>query len=913
MSTIKQLLGDYIQSVSELNNDDSVEELFEKLQIGEIQKLNVKVKENAKESRESLHALVGAKYRSLIRIAEDIGNMYEVVSENDKNLSRLCYGKCDFFSFIEPSPLFKFESLEKKEQREKFLENSIYDLLLSIVNDNIIPLSLEILFNEGVTSQWPSSRFVQIARFFYTLEAVFQDELMRNETISKQVHDAQEQINGSLESELVKYTLPLNFSTADDSSFYAKGQFTISSLLCKGKSSLYFDETYDDYLLETNYSRIDEDDEMYADDDMSDDDLCASPFPIVNYIVANIVLNAPTDRSLRNVLDNFVNLRVKYLDRLLKDIFSRTSLEDSESVNFLKIFKYYDSTIQIVKKILFQSCESLRRAFERIDGCNSNKILGTSQSINPKDVNINFGSMPEELLTIEDLDASFKEFPLVFFDFCTNLIKEVQVKSETNKVKAISMIFLIVYDICEGLIILEESNGSNQTSFEIISSITSSDSFLSLVKFALQSIEMIYHSHLELLAPPIHDTNVSNISMKVRSQLINVPEVEETPFRLFSSKKRDYIANNVDDYMTYVSILSCSGSSSVYDEVLQDLENWFNVSYALEAQLLLERFSEKSKLVKLIELLDSLIGTKVQENNWKSETKLRISDELKELNRRLSIDFAQSISRFQEFIDGLLTEYLRTSSFTVLYKLLRLLVVFERNARKLNAKYNKKKTILDYDHEMSSRILSHVIKTVSSASENDQSKFEDEIVGEFTISNSSTYMERPSIGLISLLLQFSQKLIDPMGDFKKRGYSFGDVFLSAEVLPIFVNLKNDWIRKTLIEEKILLCLRSYLGEISSNQECINEKESLPPCERRDMDRVKAALSFFIIQLSYLLQFTQPTRVEIKDPLIQQCDAIIAEAFKKPILLHTEVELLLKNAADFYECNKGLYLPLLNCI
>ena len=114
MATTKHRQSSISTQEDDTNLYSDVDEIFTKLDISQIHQLNKKYRNIIDDTKSNLHDLVGSKYRDLIKIAEDIGDIYQHSSDIDLKVQQLSYKPTKFIS-IYLDNYGKFDSYMRKQ------------------------------------------------------------------------------------------------------------------------------------------------------------------------------------------------------------------------------------------------------------------------------------------------------------------------------------------------------------------------------------------------------------------------------------------------------------------------------------------------------------------------------------------------------------------------------------------------------------------------------------------------------------------------------------------------------------------------------------------------------------------------------------------------------------------------------
>ena len=223
-------------------------------------------------------------------------------------------------------------------------------------------------------------------------------------------------------------------------------------------------------------------------------------------------------------------------------------------------------------------------------------------------------------------------------------------------------------------------------------------------------------------------------------------------------------------------------------------------------------------------------------------------------------------------------------------------------------------------HTLCKDIFGSVVKIIPCVSNNDDSSFI-ESFDKFITNLLSTLNDtlgldlsnRPSLRLSSLMFYLSSKYLSPFTEDYAKDYEYGKLFLNQHVFKMFTESKKEWILEDLIQKRIINELPRSVSNTDDSKESIeNKEEALIENDIASSTITKEKFLLVFTNIVYLLQFANGTPItDVNDSLIQCHIKKLKEAMEDKIDIDDlSMTLIVKNIAEFYKSNRGIYLPLL---
>ncbi|RCK56214.1 hypothetical protein Cantr_05778 [Candida viswanathii] len=200
-------------SDEELGSFTNVDEIFVKHNISQIQQLTKKYKSVIDSTKTDLHNLVGGKYRDLIKIAEDIDDMYQTSNDIDSRIQQLSYKPTKFVSIYLDS-YGKFDSYSRKQNALATKKQTRSIIVRNVINKKLNKLDQKIRL--GMSPLIHTSNFIYYAKVYYTIETLFKDIIQKDESIRLYFYQLKNNLNDYLEKELSCYNLPESIVHTND-------------------------------------------------------------------------------------------------------------------------------------------------------------------------------------------------------------------------------------------------------------------------------------------------------------------------------------------------------------------------------------------------------------------------------------------------------------------------------------------------------------------------------------------------------------------------------------------------------------------------------------------------------------------------------------------------------------------------
>lgn len=935
---------------SDVNNDTSIDDIFTHLTIQQVQKLNKEYKQNVTNAKNDLHGLVGNKYRDLIKIAEDISNMYVVTSEVDQKLSDLSYGSSRFVSFNTLNSFSKYNSSIRKKEASDARRNEKLTILKNIINNQLMSFEIRLLSWHRRPPLKDTSNYIYYAKCYYTLENIFKDTLKTDMHLADKLAAFKASFISFLEAELSSYNAFSLTSYSNDAGKYKPSQNLIWEDIISSSNEYLVDDNLDD-LSDEDEEGISFQDTDYNEDSDTEENLHEtynkSSSPIINYLTAYIILNQNNEEldTLTKVCDKFVNLRYCFLDNVFSKILSTSNSEDTPHINFYKIFKHVENTFDYVSKYFVRETatqnELLRNLKQATGTWKASNSIGFHNWIENEDVKFDQDLVLSNVSSQTAVSVTIDKFSKLLSTFSDNLIK----KNSNNRgegINHLSNVFVILHNFIISLKKLDVSmitNGSSSKLVELLSSSLKGSKTIvtDLLENVISKTKNIYALHFEALSKELEMGAATDILSTVKQRVAHRKFNSESPsFDLFSSNLVETIDADLNKYIDFVAQISSlpSLSTTNYD-ICHQINIWFDTYFEYKDIITIEKESDLNRLTAsncLSHLSVVLLRNKsTLSGKWGNFSRDLLLQGFETLTANFNETLYDKIDNITEQIELSVKSSEKNNDLETLYYLLRVLlalsdrlVTFDEN-NKQNARVCKSTAVL---HALCKDIFGSIVKIIPSLSNNDDSsfidsfdKFIDHLFGCLSDTLTSELPNRPSLNLSSLMFYLASKYLSPLTSNYSKDYEYGRLFLNQQVYKTFIELKKEWILKDLIQNRMIDVLSDSLvdntddnkGDVENKEGIENKGKLLPNKNERGSSSItKEKFLLIFANIVYLLQFANGTPInDVTDILIQEHIKKLNQATKDEVIIDDlSMKLIVKDIAEFYKSNRGIYLPLL---
>lgn len=899
---------------------DNVDEMFTKLSIPEIQRLSSQYSTIIATTKNELHNLVSDKYRDLIKIAEDIGDLRNNSLTIEEKLQEISYKPSTFVSPYKDS-YAKFESIVRDQNATKAKQNSRTVIVRNVIQKRLAKLANKIS-REGPSPILHTSNFIPFVKELYTIEVVFGDVLKEKKDLQQQVHSIKYHLLDYFEHEISVYNFPLTLFNSNDK-FSLRQRFLAKDFLTDRNAKFVDDISF----IEEDFDEFQDDDD--AEEDGTDDiqvkqerfdkldtfkntNYNRNVLALCNYLVCYTILLSGTSNS-KDIKQKLIDLRMKYINSLL------ALSSQNTPINYRLVFLYLENT-----------CTYLRSYFG--DNRDSDYFRTLRDIAKPWSLVELVGHRG----WIDDSQVDFGEFLDTDGEYL-----EVNPNSSNKIVEFISRLASISSQSTETPPTMDFLTSSIVKYYTFIMSLKRLDDATKFVGVQSQLIDLVsktklldeLSANLESLIKEIYDNHVSKL-MNNEGILGAVQDVLDSavsdsvthnPFDVDVVNVMDY---NLGEYMKLVINKGDNTNKAPYNTTYQ-LKQWLNESFQLKKITDFNRdFSEMLRGKKdiydyLPQLYHSLRSDGVQ---WGDFTGDSLKKRFQTLSTSVNQSFNQEISKFSTSLFELSSEEREVSKLIYLIGLLTSL----RNEIKskiaaTNSDTGALMTAVD------SNIDSIFKKVVSHVLDGEVYNLRQLIIAKESQANEVDIPTRPNIQLALKMYEVAQAFLTQASKIEPHNV---DLFLNSSLVPSqFIKVKNEWFEKLI--EVIVFQINSSMNE-SDKADVKEEEAGATTCdtgteskaskdanlndnavdeakqnEASDFNRDANESQTYILQtaanIAFLKLFYKPkiNAEDIKSVIDALYNNKNAEKFNENML-----EIIASGISSFYKTRKNVYLPLL---
>ncbi|KAG5417481.1 hypothetical protein I9W82_005116 [Candida metapsilosis] len=554
---------DQFQSTS-----DNVDEMFEKLSVPEIQRLSSQYTTIIASTKDELHSLVSQKYRDLIKIAEDIGDLRSKSSTIEDDLHEISYKPSTFVPPYKDS-YTKFESILRDQNAVKAQHNS-----RSVIVRNIIQKRLAKLANK-VTCAGPSpllhtSNFIPFVKELYTIETVFQDVLKQKRDLQLQVNNIKQQLLDYFEYEISVYNFPLtSFNSNDKFSLrqrFLEKDFKIDPNLKFTDDVSFIDDEFDDFQDGDDEDDEDEDEAQNKHerfdklDTFKPNNYNRNVSAMCNYLVCVTIMSNGKSSS-EDIKYKLMDLRIGYLNKLL-------TLTDGKNhlINYRSVLLYLENTCSYLKQYFgdasgsdyYRTLRDVAKPWSLVE------LVGHKGWI--QDIQVDLGEVDVKAGS----QVSLKDFDSVM-DFISKLVLSPFRKPPTTDDLTTSM--TKYYNFILNLKKLDDATKLVGSQSQLIQLVSKSSLLIDMSKNLELIIKGIYESHISKL---MSEKGLLGSAQGVLDISLNQTGIHE----VFDAGIVNLMDYNLDEYMNLVLGNGKQVERNSYRTTHQ-LKQWLNESHQL--------------------------------------------------------------------------------------------------------------------------------------------------------------------------------------------------------------------------------------------------------------------------------------------------------------------------------------------
>ncbi|KAK6460645.1 hypothetical protein DFJ63DRAFT_290374 [Scheffersomyces coipomensis] len=889
----------------------SVDDIFQKLTIPDIQKLNKDHKLKIESSKHDLHTLVGSKYRDLIKIAEDIDEMHKISYGTDGRISDLSYKPSKFLKLSTTNNFSKFDSLIRAKESSEVRKKNKITILRALIYNKLEKLDLKIATNKSSSPLIHSSNYIYYSKLYYTIETIFGDILQQNVHIRSKFNSLKFNFIKYLESELGHYN-------ALEQSIYGSSSDKITP-----QQRLFFTDLINTHtiLLDDDYTIFDQ---MLQDDTFEDDtedggdefeneeaefskldSFNKNSVPIINFLLAYTIVNRnnPELDTISKILENFADIRFKYLQSLLKPLVKYGPTK----VNFMQIFRYIENSCIYIDKYLKDSNSSFFINLKLYTkSWDATKLIGFKDWIESNQVYFNQSvyliDLPKSVTaSLNDFNKSWIQ---LLFDFITNLTEGLNQDPFEKLSQSLMMFHNFIMDLSR-LFDFATYNESSSKLIDLIV-INNKDNIASkCFDIIISNLESSY----ALLFDELTSESDSSISKIVESKLSShSSELNPHSVQLFSKDLSDVMDSKLEKYIDIMTDFSLSTSN---DQVCELIQAWFTKFVKLDElsdykqEISSNKLTAFNSLNSIFQLISRSSSDTKREIKWGSFSRNLFESEFEKLNKRIISDFWEKLNSFITKTSDLLDS---SEEYEVLsnYYLLDILLTIKENIINLNHVRIEGDSIITQIDNISRDLFQNIVNELPT-------KFNDKFDTFFKtlLSNNEPVEdlpERPSMLFSALMYNFSRSFL--YAGFEGHEYQFGKLFSNPHINSIFVDIKNKWLVKNLIEDKIYKTLKPLPTSPSSAEN--GSEEDTVQAEKTTPNKNEPSQSAYELfaNIVFILQFTTAEPIkDIHNDSVRAALDNIHSHYGANTIDDISAKVIVTGVSEFYRSSKSIYLPL----
>lgn len=517
----------------------TVDDIFSHFSIPEIQQLRKEYGDIIASLKSELFSLVGNKYRDLIKIAEDIEELYGITEDVDSKLADLSYKPVKFTSFTMDSSEMKLNSSLRRIKAEEAKTRSQPTLLRDLINNKLIKLDLKIekCKKDKKLPLNHTSNFIFYAKLYYSMEIVFKHNIENDEALKQKFASLKRNFLEFIERELMSFNLYDNAYRIADK-FKPTQRYTPLAGYSEGEG--------DDFYLGDN--EVDSS-EYYESEDLSVRQVYThNSLPMSNYLLTYVILNASIN-NLSEVASKFIELRFNYLKNFI--------LVDNPPL--YGVFKYIETTAQYLELYfqklgneLFRNCRSYLKPWK------ASSVLGFTNW---------FSQTISFLINIDTYtgDGVLKKFVGEVFNYVTDSIQTTTgLSSKLGK----------YCDVITALKNLESAIDNGH----VIQYVQKDEACLLLLSELLKQAAIVYQEHLAQLKDILETADKFDSQSRTDQSLHAIC---------------DLMDDNVDNYITQLS------SSASKDQFVSELTRWFDILDGYDKMIQMQEETPIASIVNL--------------------------------------------------------------------------------------------------------------------------------------------------------------------------------------------------------------------------------------------------------------------------------------------------------------------------
>lgn len=912
---------------------DNVDEMFSKLSIPEIQRLSSQYNAIIAKTKDELHNLVSDKYRDLIKIAEDIGDLRNKSLTIEENLQEISYKPSTFVSPYKDS-YAKFDSIVRDQNATEAKRNSRSVIVRNVIQKRLAKLASKVSC-EGPSPLLHTSNFIPFVKELYTIETVFQDVLNEKKDLQQQIKNIKDHLLEYFEYEITVYNFPLTLFNSNDK-FSLRQRFLEKDFTTDPQSKLadnlsIIGDDFDEFSDGDDDDAHDEFQEKHERFDKLDifkhTNYNRNVLALCNYLVCYTILSNDNSSS-EAVKHKLIDLRMRYLNKLLSLLD-----QNNHTVNYRLVFLYLENTCNYLRGYFGDSASSdyFRTLRDIAKPWSLVELVGHKGWIDDKKVD--FGKAID--VKREKTEVSLKDFNKLM-GFISQLVTSSSQSEASFTIDSLSTSIVKYYSFITSLKRLDDATKNTGSLSQLVELVSKSQLLNKMSENLEVLIKKIYESHILKL---MSEKGVLGTVLDVLESAIGQRAIHNA----FDADVVNLMDYNLGEYMNLVMNNDQNANKTSYNTTHQ-LNQWLNECFQLRKITDFDRdtsllFTGQMDIYDYLpQLYHNLQNDGVQWGNFTANT---LKERFHILHATVNQSFNQEISKFCIYLLKLSAEKGEVSKLIYLIGLLtNLRDVIKYNSTETNNDTKELITTMDSNiDKLFQKVVSHVL-------DDKVDHIRQLILTKESEVDAVDIPTRPNLQLALRLYELAQIFLTQANKIESKNVS---LFLnSSSTLDQFVRVKNEWFEKLIemIVSKINTSKDSESNEVEAkeykvvgsngdseheakenNSENLNgESEKMKDDEtksngnselkakenkRAESNRdpsqsrtsiLQTAANIAFIQLFYKSKIDAQIIRNISDSLHATADQQFNE---------NTLEIISSGVSSFYKTRKNVYLPLLS--
>ena len=773
MATTKHRQSSISTQEDDTNLYSDVDEIFTKLDISQIHQLNKKYRNIIDDTKSNLHDLVGSKYRDLIKIAEDIGDIYQHSSDIDLKVQQLSYKPTKFIS-IYLDNYGKFDSYMRKQNALQSQKDSRSIIVRNVINKKLRKLDQKIKL--GKSPLVHTSNFIYYAKVYHTIEKAFLDIIEKDNNINEKYYELKRNFKNYLEYEISAYNLPESILHANDK-FKFNQRLNSKELIMNNPQVLLQDDLdleFEEEDIEAEEEQDDTDEARNSENAFEVDEIVNSKLEsydrntlaLTNYLISYTILTGKSNLTE----SKFIELRFLFLQNLFKQLDNESQIDH---INFYQIFKYLEHTFVYFDNHFDRKTSDYHRLLLHVTKpWNATTLIGHRVWV--EDKLIEFDHATSE--TSFDKVHKFTEMSNLLLQFVLNILPQ------ENTFENLSLTIFIFHNFLVSLKKLQDSLEISGMDSKFIQLISQTSLLFDLLTKVSSFMNSLYLKHVSYL------TEESGLSLIIRKKLESDTHNKEV-FQLFTPEFVNLMDHDIDKY---INIISKYQESQTTGDAISSLNAWFD---KCGKYLKIVNPDSKNISISKLDVYKCIphLHTTLSNISWGKFALKNIDDEFAHLSTTMGDLLWQQITQFVDFMSNAHAE-LKSPE-----KLVYVIGIINQLKVKISSLEIPTTTATDDTKEIVNKLSNLLFsKLIESVPSDDFYLLVDESIQESVTIETVDIPVRPTLKLVRALYKLSSNYLSVA-----QNSNNSNIFLEAQVTEDFIKCKNKWVEKNLIGEVFL--------------------------------------------------------------------------------------------------------------